>query len=95
MIECKGGVGWVLQDHMGAFVTLIGRVVEGAIDVLFAEVSAIMVGLNIVISYVNMSLVVESNNLTAVHLLNGEDDVLTLVKSIVEEIISSGKHCPT
>lgn len=59
---------------------------------LFAEVSAIMASLRAVGFNVQLPVVVESDNLMVVRLLTREEDVLTLVKSMVEELLSLRMH---
>lgn len=63
---------------------------KGAFDTLFAKIRAINFGLHAIISNVHMLLVVELDNLTTMQLLNGEDDLLTLVKSMIEDILYMG-----
>lgn len=59
---------------------------------LFAEVSAIMASLRAAGFNVQLPVVVESDNLMVVRLLTREEDVLTLVKSMVEELLSLRMH---
>lgn len=59
---------------------------------LFAKVSAIMASLRAAGFNVQLPVVVESDNLTVVRLLTREEDVLTLVKSMVEELLSLRMH---
>lgn len=42
MTKGKGGVGWVLYDHIGALITAGTNSIWGELDVLFVEVSAIV-----------------------------------------------------
>lgn len=55
---------------------------------MYVEVCAIFDGLQELVSATCLPLVVESDNVTAILLLVGDDDVLTLVKSVVEDIWS-------
>lgn len=54
---------------------------------LLVEVRAIEVGVRAVVALSQLSLIVKSDNLLAMWLLNGKDEILTSIKLVVENIM--------
>lgn len=67
--ECKCNMGWVLRDRTGVLIAMTGQVVRDLFNVLFVEVWAIVVSLQVKSSIVQLSFMVETDNLTKVQLL--------------------------
>ncbi|XP_022148737.1 uncharacterized protein LOC111017329 [Momordica charantia] len=87
-----GGLGWIIRNEKREIKKAGGQTITDARDITYLELMAIWLGIEAVVSSSSVSLIIESESLEAIHLIQGIQQNVTEILWLVQDIKNFGER---